>query len=148
LVYLLDDDEDDKPKPPPTAGFSQSKKRPKRDFETKKRVIHQVLAEDLDDMSIEGQLARACKIKEVAKQKKYNVPDHEAQFLQNLFVPPIHKWDPAYKPAVTSLPIPHNSWVDDPPELNDYMLPGLRHASKNQGWSSEPQTRWDHHLVE
>ncbi len=72
-IYSLDDEDDDKPKPPSTAGFSQSKKRPKREYETKKRVIHQVLAEDLDDMSIEGQLARARKIKEVAKQKKYTL---------------------------------------------------------------------------
>lgn len=144
---FLDDDDDDKPKPPSTAGFSQSKKRPKRDYESKTRAIRHVLAEDLDDMSIEGQLARAQKIKEVAKKKKYTVPEHEAQFLQNLFLPPIHKWDPAYKPAVTSLPIPHNSWVDGPPELNDYMIPGLRHAPRS-GWSTEPQTRWDHLLVE
>jgi hypothetical protein len=75
------------------------------------------LAEDLDDMSIEGQLTRARKIKEVAKPKKYTVPDHEAQFLQNLFLPLMHKWDRAYKPVVTSLPIPRNWWVDGPPEV-------------------------------
>jgi hypothetical protein len=106
------------------------------------------LADDADDMSIDAQLARAEKIKAVAKQKKYKVPKHEVDFIQNLFLPPIHKWDPAYKSTVTSLPIPHNSWVDGPPELNEYMLPGLRNAGKNTGTSFEPQTRWDHLLVE
>jgi hypothetical protein len=141
-------DDDDKPRPPADAGFSKTKKKKRRDFESKSRVIRQILADDADDMSIEAQLARAEKIRSVARQKKYNVPKHEVDFLQNLFLPPIHKWDPAYKSTVTSLPIPHNSWVDGPPELNDYMLPGLRNASRNNGSYSEPQTRWDHLLVE
>jgi hypothetical protein len=141
-------EDDDKLKPPSDAGFSKTRKKPKRKQETKTRVIHQMLAEDLDDLSIEGQIARAKKIQAVAKPKKYKVPEHEATFLQNLFLPPIHKWDPAYKSTVTSLPIPHNTWVDGPPELNDYMVPGLRNATKNFAGYSEPQTRWDHILVE
>ncbi len=145
---LLSLDDDGKPKPPSDAGFSKTKKKKRRDFETKSRVIRQILADDADDMSIDAQLARAEKIKAVAKQKKYKVPKHEVDFIQNLFLPPIHKWDPAYKSTVTSLPIPHNSWVDGPPELNEYMLPGLRNAGKNTGTSFEPQTRWDHLLVE
>jgi hypothetical protein len=100
-------------------------------------------------LSIDAQLARAEKIRSVAKKKKYRVPKHEARFLQDLFLPPIDEWDPAYKSSVTSLPIPHNSWVDDPPELNDYMLPGLRNAGgRNASGFMEPQTRWDHILVE
>jgi hypothetical protein len=146
-LYITDDD-DDKPKPPPDAGFSKTKKKTRKDQETKTRVIRQMLAEDLEDCSIEAQLARVQKIKAVAKKKKYRVPKHEAEFLQNLFLPPIHKWDPAYKSTVTSLPIPHNSWVDGPPELNDYMLPGLRNAFRNSNGFNEPQTRWDHVLVE
>jgi hypothetical protein len=55
------------------------------------------LAEDPEDQSIEAQLAHAKKIQAVARKKKYKVPKHEATFLQNLFLPPIHKWDPAYK---------------------------------------------------
>jgi hypothetical protein len=141
------DDEDDKPKPPPLAGYSTTKKRPRREFETKTPVIRQGLEEEVDDLLIEGQLAHAKRIKAVGKKKKYTVPKHEAEFLQNLFLPHIHKWDPAYKPTVTSLQIPHNSWVDGPLELNDYMIPGLRNAGLSSGWSSEPQTRWDHLLV-
>jgi hypothetical protein len=147
-VICFIDDDDDKPKPPPEAGFSKTKKKKRREFESKTRVIRQILADDDEDMSIEAQLARAEKIKSVAKKKKYTVPKHEAEFLQDLFLPPIHKWDPAYKSTVTSLPIPHNSWVDEPPELNEYMLPGLRNASRNSGGYVEPQTRWDHLLVE
>lgn len=125
------------------------KKKKRRDFDTKSRVIRQILEEDADDLSIEAQLARAEKIQAVAKKKKYQVPKHEVAFIQNLFLPPIDEWDPAYKSKVTSLPIPHNSWVDEPPELNDYMLPGLRNApAKSSGNFSEPQTRWDHTLVE
>jgi hypothetical protein len=142
-------DEDDKPKPPTKAGFTKVKKKKRRDFETKARVIRQILADDEDDMSIEAQLARAEKIRSVAKKKKYHVPKHEVKFIQDLFLPPIDGWDPAYKSTVTSLPIPHNSWVDEPPELNDYMLPGLRNgAARNGNGYSEPQTRWDHILVE
>jgi hypothetical protein len=58
------------------------------------------------------------------------------------------EWDPAYKLAVTSLPIPFNSWVDEPPELNDYMLPALRKNANDNGKPGEPKTRWDHSLVE
>jgi hypothetical protein len=58
------------------------------------------------------------------------------------------EWDPAYKPAVTSLPIPFNSWVDDPPELNDYMLPALRKSVNGPAKPGEPLTRLDHILVE
>ncbi len=148
LHILILTDDDDKPKPPPEAGFSKSKKKKQRDFETKSQVIRLILADDTDDMSIEAQLARAEKIRAVAKHKKYTVPKHEAEFLQDLFLPPIHKWDPAYKSTVTSLPIPHNSWVDGPPELKEYMLPALRNANRLQGVSSEPQTCWDHLLVE
>ncbi len=112
-------------------------------------MIRQILEEDTEDMSIEAQLARAEKIQSVAKKKKYQVPKHEVSFIQNLFLPPIDEWDPAYKSKVTSLPIPHNSWVDEPPELNDYMLPGLRNGSaRNASGFTEPQTRWDHILVE
>jgi hypothetical protein len=146
VFFPLEDD--DKPRPPPDAGFSKAKKKIKRDHETKSRVIRQILAEEDEDMSIDAQLARARKIKAVAKKKKYTVPKHEAEFLQDLFLPPIHKWDPAYKSTVTSLPIPHNMWVDEPPELNKYMLPGLRNANCNGNGYSEPQTRWDHVLVE
>ncbi len=142
-------DEDDKPKPPTKAGFTKVKKKKRRDFETKSRVIRQILADDADDMSIDAQLARAEKIQSVAKKKKYQVPKHEVDFIQNLFLPPIDGWDPAYKSTVTSLPIPHNSWVDEPPELNEYMLPGLRNGTnKNANGFNEPQTRWDHILVE
>jgi hypothetical protein len=142
-------DEDGKPKPPTKGAYSQLKKKKRKDFETKSRVIRQILADDADDMSIEAQLARAEKIQAVAKKKKYKVPKHEADFLQNLFLPTIDEWDPAYKSKVTSLPIPHNSWVDEPPELNEYMLPGLRNAGgKGSGNFNEPQTRWDHILVE
>jgi hypothetical protein len=148
LCWTSAADDDGKPKPLPDAGFSASKKRKRQDYETNARVIRQMLADDMDDQSIEAQLARAEKIRTVAKKKKYKVPKHEVQFIQNLFLPPIHKWDPAYKSTVTSLPIPHNSWVDEPPELNEYMLPGLRNASKGSGNSFEPQTRWDHLLVE
>jgi hypothetical protein len=148
IVAVLADDDDGKPKPPPEAGFSSTKKKKRREYETKTRVIRQLLADDLDDQSIEAQLARAEKIQAVARKKKYKVPRHEATFLQNLFLPPIHKWDPAYKSMVTSLPIPHNSWVDEPPELNEYMIPGLRNASRSVGGTLEPQTRWDHLLVE
>ncbi len=98
-------------------------------------------------MSIEAQLARAQKIKSVAQKKKYIVPEKEATFLQDLFLPPIHKWDPAYKSTVTSLPILFNCWVDEPPEINDYMIPGLRKHGK-QGKPGEPLTRLDHVLVE
>jgi hypothetical protein len=101
---------------------SRLKKKKRRDFETKSRVIRQILAEDADGLSIDAQLAQAEKIKAVAKKKKYKVPKHEAKFIQNLFLPPIDEWDPAYKSTVTSLPIPHNSWVYESPELNDYML--------------------------
>jgi hypothetical protein len=147
VVYLTDDD--GKPKPPVKAGFSCVKKKKRRDFETKSRVIRQILAEDAEDLSIEAQLARAEKIKTVAKRKKYQVPAHEVEFIQNLFLPPIDGWDPAYKSMVMGLPIPHNSWVDEPPELNDYMLPGLRNAAaRSSGNYNEPQTRWDHILVE
>jgi hypothetical protein len=125
------------------------KKKKKRDYESKSRVIRQILEEDTEDLSIDAQLARAEKIQAVAKKKKYQVPKHEVTFIQNLFLPPIDEWDPAYKSTVTSLPIPHNSWVDEPPELNDYMIPGLRNAApRSSGNSSEPQTRWDHSLVE
>ncbi len=142
-------DEDDKPKPPTKAGFTKVKKKKRRDFESKSRVIKQILADDADDMSIEAQLARVEKIQSVAKKKKYQVPKHEVDFIQNLFLPPIDAWDPVYKSTVTSLLIPHNSWVDEPPELNDYMLPGLRNGSaRNANSYLEPQTRWDHILVE
>jgi hypothetical protein len=145
--FCLDDD--GKPKPPTKAGFSTVKKKKRRDFESKSRAIRMILAEESDDLSIDAQLARAEKIQSVAKKKKYVVPAHEADFIQNLFLPPIDEWDPAYKSKVTSLPIPHNSWVDEPPELNDYMIPGLRNASgRNAGTFGEPQTRWDHILVE
>jgi hypothetical protein len=86
-------------------------------------------------------------ISEVAKKKKYLVPQNEADFIQNLFLPPIHKWDPAYKSAVCSLPIPFNTWIDEPPEMNEYMLPGLRKHGK-QNRPGEPLTRWDHVLTE
>jgi hypothetical protein len=58
------------------------------------------------------------------------------------------EWDPAYKLSVTSLPIPFNSWVDDTPELDDYMIPALRKNVAGAGRSNEPQTRLDHILVE
>jgi hypothetical protein len=58
------------------------------------------------------------------------------------------EWDPAYKPSVTCLPIPFNSWVDDPPELNEYMLPALQKNGNESGRAGEPKTRWDHILVE
>ncbi len=58
------------------------------------------------------------------------------------------EWDPAYKPSVTSLPIPFNSWVDDPPELNEYMLPALRKNALGTLRPGEAQTRLDHFLVE
>jgi hypothetical protein len=126
-------DDDEKPKPPTDAGFSQTKKKAKKDFESKSRAIQQMLADEPEDLSIDAQLARAQKIQAVAKKKKYLVPDHKANFLQDLFLPPIHKWDPAYKSMVTSLPIPFNTWVDEPPEMNDYMLPGLRkHGKQNR----------------
>jgi hypothetical protein len=125
------------------------KKKKRRDYESKSRVIRQILEEDNEDLSIDAQLARAEKIKSVAKKKKYLVPEHEKNFIQDLFAPTIDEWDPAYKSTVTSLPIPHNSWVDEPPELNDYMIPGLRNASgRSSSGFGEPQTRWDHILVE
>jgi hypothetical protein len=142
-------DDDDKPKPPTKGGFTTVKKKKRRDFDTKTRVIKQILADETEDMSIDAQLARAEKIQAVAKKKKYHVPKHEVTFIQDLFLPTIDEWDPAYKSTVTSLPIPHNSWVDEPPELNDYMLPGLRNASgRSNGSFAEHQTRWDHTLVE
>ncbi len=144
-LLIIDDDE--KPKPPPDAGFSQTKKKLKRDDESKARAIRQLLVDDAEDLSIEAQIKRAKKIQAVAKKKKYIVPKHEAEFLQDLFLPPIHKWDPAYKSMVTSLPVPFNCWVDEPPELNDYMLPGLRKHGK-QGRPGEPLTRLDHVLQE
>jgi hypothetical protein len=148
-LTLVCSDEDRKPKPPTKAGFTTVKKKKRRDFDSKARVVRQILAEDDEDLSIDAQLARAEKIQSVAKKKKYQVPVHEVNFIQNLFLPPIDKWDPAYKATVTSLPIPHNSWVDEPPELNDYMILELRNASgQNSGTYGEPQTRWDHVLVE
>jgi hypothetical protein len=140
-------DDEEKPKPPSDAVFSQTKKKTKREFETKARAINQILADDPEDLSIDAQIARAQKIQAVARKKKYIVPDHEATFLQDLFLPPIHKWDPAYKSTVASLPIPFNCWVDEPPELNEYMLPGLRKHGK-QGRPGEPLTRLDHVLQE
>ncbi len=88
-------DDDGKPRPPPEVGFSKTKKKKRREFESKSRVIRQILEDDADDLSIDAQVAQAEKIKAVARQKKYTVPKHEAEFLQNLFLPPIHKWDPA-----------------------------------------------------
>jgi hypothetical protein len=128
-------------------GFSQTKKKPKPEFKSKARVIRQILADDPDDLSIDAQLARAQKIRKVAKKKQYIVPDNEVNFIQELFLPPINKWDPAYKSTVTSLPILFNSWVDEPPELNNFMLPGLRKHGK-QVRPGEPLTRLDHVLVE
>jgi hypothetical protein len=129
------------------ATFSQTKKKPKRVFETKTRVIRELLEDDAEDLLIGAQIARAQKIQAVAKQKKYMVPKHEVDFIQDLFLPPIHKWDPAYKSTVTSLPIPFNSWVDESPEMNEYMLPGLRKHGK-QGRPGEPFTRLGHVLQE
>jgi hypothetical protein len=144
---VVSSDDDEKPKPPSSVGFSQAKKNPRPEFESKVRVIPQLLADDEDDLSIGAQLARAKKIRDVARKKKYIVPDNEVNFIQDLFLPPIDKWDPAYKSAVTSLPIPFNCWVDEPPELNDYMIPGLRKHGK-QVRPGEPLTRLDHLLVE
>jgi hypothetical protein len=86
----LDSDGEKKPQPPTAAGYSQKKKanRPKTD--SKGRVIRQVLEEDLGDMSIDGLLERTKKIRTVARKKKYRVPKHEADFLENIFLPPIH----------------------------------------------------------
>jgi hypothetical protein len=86
----VDTDGEKKPLPPSAAGFSQSKKKGRNDRDSKGRVIRQVLEEDLGDMSIDGLLARTKKIRMVAKKKKYKVPQHEATFLENLFLPPIH----------------------------------------------------------
>jgi hypothetical protein len=152
LIYVINEnvyvtDEDEKPKPPEEVGFSQTKKKPKQDFESKARVIRQLLADEHDDMSIEAQLARAQKIQAVAKRKKYLVPENEVNFLQDLFMPPILKWDPAYKSTVNSLPIPFYCWVDEPPEMNDYMLLGLRKQGK-QTKPGEPLTCWDDLLLE
>jgi hypothetical protein len=98
-------------------------------------------------MSIDAQLARAQKIRAVAKMKKYLDPENEATFIQNLFLPPIHKWDPAYKSTVCSLPILFNCWVDDPPGINHYMLPGLwKHGKQTR--PGEPFTRLEHILQE
>ncbi len=127
-------------------GFSQTKQKRKRDFDSKAGVINQFLADDPENLSIDAQLARAQKIRSVAKKKKYVVSTSEAKFVQDLFLPPIHKWDPAYKAAVTSLPILFNCWVDKPPEINDYMIPGLRKHGK-QNRSGEPLTRLDHILL-
>jgi hypothetical protein len=85
-----DSDGKKKPLPPSEAGYSQSKKKARNDFDSKGRVIRQVLEEDLGDMSIDGLLARTNKIRTVAKKKKYKVPRQEAEYLQNLFMPPIH----------------------------------------------------------
>ncbi len=86
----VDSDGEKKPQPPTEAGYSQSKKKLRNDFDSKGRVIRQVLKEDPTDMSLDGLLARTKKIRTVAKRKKYKVPKHEATFLQNLFMPPIH----------------------------------------------------------
>lgn len=86
----LDSDGERKPLPPSEAGYSQSKKKVRGDFDSKGRVIRQVLEEDPGDLSIDGLLARTTKIRSVAKKKKYKVPQHEATFLQDLFMPPIH----------------------------------------------------------
>jgi hypothetical protein len=86
----VDSDGEKKPQPPTEAGYSQSKKKARSDFDSKGRVIRQFLEEDPNDMSIDGLLARTSKIRTVAKKKKYKVPQHEATFLQNLFLPPIH----------------------------------------------------------
>jgi hypothetical protein len=86
----VDSDGETKPLPPSEASYSQSKKKVRNDYDSKGRVIRQVLEEDLGDMSIDGLLARTKRIRTVAKRKKYKVPKHEATFLQNLFMPPIH----------------------------------------------------------
>jgi hypothetical protein len=86
----VDSDGESKPKPPTEAGYSQSKKKARTKFDSKGRVIRQVLEEDPTDMSIDGLLARTSKIQTVAKRKKYKVPRHEATFLQELFMPTIH----------------------------------------------------------
>ncbi len=85
-----DSDGERKPLPPSAAGYSQWKKKARNDIDSKGRVIRQVLEEDLGNMSIDGLLARTKKIRTVAKKKKYKVPKHEATFLENIFLPPIH----------------------------------------------------------
>ncbi len=87
----LDSDGERKPQPPNEAGYSQSKKKTNRpDTDSKGRVIRQVLEEDLGDMSVDALLERTKKIRTVARKKKYRVPKHEAEFLENIFLPPIH----------------------------------------------------------
>ncbi len=86
----VDSDGESKPLPPSEAGYLQTKKKNRGDIDSKGRAIRLVLEEDPGDMSIDGLLARTNKIRTVAKCKKYKVPQHEATFLQELFMPPIH----------------------------------------------------------
>jgi hypothetical protein len=86
----VDSDGEAKPQPPINASYSQTKKKARSDYDSKGRVICQVLEGDVEDMSIKGILERMKKIRSVAKHKKYKVPANEARFLEGIFLPPIH----------------------------------------------------------
>jgi hypothetical protein len=58
------------------------KKKQKPEFESKARVIRQLLADDPDDMSIDAQLARAKKIKGKKKKKKKSEREERERSLE------------------------------------------------------------------
>ena len=77
-------------------------------------------------VSLDGILEMMEQLEKVTENQPFEVPQTEVDFVQDLFLPRRKKWLPGYKQRILAIPIPLNTWIDEPPDFNPYMLRGLK----------------------
>lgn len=120
---------------------------PRAEIQRKNAAVSSLLAAQLSaPVSLEGILDVMEQMEKLSESQAFEVSKPEVDFMEDLFLPRRKKWLPGYKQRILAIPIPLNTWIDEPPEFNPYMLRGLK--KKESGKKTDPATKMDHFFTD